>query len=282
MTDSNNTSDRKYDSGADFWRDNVMRYDADEAAIICKNYINVNLKCEHSDDERDFCREVFAAMYEATANKVNPTKLVYPYDFKTAGDRMETSYFTKNRELNYECTRAIDEAISASHYSEYHYNLELAAMSVIGEHGFERVNAVIAHQLQKHRFDGRYSEENKDWARDFVIYDESYSFMDSHACLIDDFARYARKLYTDFEADQFALPGCEEHGEDVHGYGIIRSIMIDENQGYAIGYNPDAVNPFVFWQFYVRDDRRSYNWGIYGEEIDAVNAYNARLFAAFN
>ena len=221
-------------------------------------------------------------MYEATTNKVNPAKLVYPYDFKTANDRSETSWFVKNREMNYECARAIDAAISTSCYKTNFYNLELAAMSVIGGHGFERVNRVLAHQLQKHHYDGRYSRENKDWARDFVVHDESHSFLNSHACLINDFARYVRKLYSDFEAERFALIGKAESGEEVEGYGITRSIMIDDNQGYAIGYNPDAVSPYVCWQFYIRDGERSYNWGVYGEKIDAENAYNARVFVAFN
>jgi hypothetical protein len=104
----------------------------------------------------------------------------------------------------------------------------------------------------------------------------------SHAILIEDFAKYACKLYEDLDAGRFALPGHEEHGEDVQGYEITRAFMIDENQGYVIAHNPNAVSEWVSWQFYIRDGERSYNWGIYGTEADAVNGYVARAFAAFN
>ena len=98
--DLNNKPNNGYNSGYDFWRDNALLYGADEAIGICSRYLDMQVKSELSDDERQFCREVFAAVYEATASKVVPHKLVYPYDFKTANDRMETSYFHKNREMN--------------------------------------------------------------------------------------------------------------------------------------------------------------------------------------
>jgi len=148
-----------YDTGADFWRDNVVKYGIDESIVICGNYLDMNLQREHSDDERQLCREIFAAMYEATAGNVVPAKLVYPYDFETANDRGETSFFHQNRSLNQECARSIDETISASCYKSNYYNLEVAAMSAINGHGFERVNAVLAHQIQKLEYDGAVTRE---------------------------------------------------------------------------------------------------------------------------
>jgi len=108
--------------------------------------------------------------------------------------------------------------------------------------------------------------------------------MSSHAILINDFTTYVRKLYADIGAERFALQGKEEQDESepVNGYRILRSIMVDDQQGYAIGHNPDAVSPFVCWQFYIRDCERSYNWGTYGDERVAVDNYNARVFIAVN
>ena len=100
-----------HDTGYDFWRDNAASYGINEVVGVCSRYLDMNLKREHSDDESQFCREIFAAMYEATADKVIPGRLVYPYDFKTAGARWETSYYHKNRNMNQECACAIDEAI---------------------------------------------------------------------------------------------------------------------------------------------------------------------------
>ena len=223
-------------------------------------------------------------MYEATANKVIPSKLVYPYDFKTANDRWETSYYHENCDINQECAHAIDEVISASCYKTNFYNLELAAMLVIVKYGFERVNTVLSHQIQKHDYDGRYSDTNKKWAWNFILPDDAFTFMRSHAILIESFTTYACKLYENLGADRFALLGREEHGEHepVHGYEIIRSIMFSTNQGYVIAHNPDNCDPFVCWQFTVDNDKHDYYWGIYGSEQTAVDGYNARLFVKFN
>jgi hypothetical protein len=282
LMDSRNRPFDGYNSGDEFWRDNVKKYGLVEACGICNRYLAMNLKRELSEDESQFCREIFAAMYEATTKEIIPERLVYPYDYKTADDRMETSYFRKNMELNKECVNAIDEAIKASNYATNHYNLELAAMSVISGHGFERVNAILANHIQRHEYDGRYSYDNKKWVKDFTFPDKTFMVIDSHPILIDSFTDYARKLFTNLGAERFMLPGNDEQVEDVQGFKIIRSIMVDKNQGYVIGYNPDAVDPYVCWQFYIRDGERNYNWGIYGDEQAAINGYKARLFVSHN
>jgi hypothetical protein len=283
--DSNNKPFNGYNSGADAWRDNAVSYGIDEAIIITRSYLDLNLKRKHPDDERQHCRELFAAMYEATVNKVALSKLVYPYGFETANSRFETSYYHKNRDMNQTCACAIDEAINASCYETNCYNLELAAMYVISAYGFERVNAVLAHQIQEHEYDGRYSAANKKWAKDFIIHENTHVFLNAHATLIDSFTTHARKLYENLGAERFALYGKEEHGETEpkNGYEIIRSIMIDDNQGYVIAHNSDACDPFVCWKLSISDDgERRYDWGIYGEKQDAIDGYNARLFVEFN
>ena len=271
-----------HDTSYDFWRDNAASYGIDEAVIICNRYLDMNLKREHSDDESRFCREIFAAMYEATADKVIPGRLVYPYDFKIASDRWETSYYHKSRNVNHECACAIDKAVSSSCYRTNYYNLELAAMSVIGGYGFERVNALLAHQIQKHESDDRYSGANKKWARAFIITDDTCAFLNSHATLIENLTTHARKLFADLSADRFALLGQEGSYEAVNGYGIIRSVMFNETQGCAIAHNSDACAPFVCWQFTEDNGERHYHWGIYGDKQTAIDGYNARLFKAFN
>ena len=274
-----------YNSGADAWHDYVLSYGLDEAIIISRNYLDMNLKRKVSDDEKQHCCELFAAMYEATANKIVPAKIVYPYGFETASDRWERSCFDRNREFNHDCARAIDEAISAGCYETNYCNTDLAAISVTNEYGFERVNAVLAHHIQKHKSDSRYSDANKKWAQNFVIPNDSHTFLRPHAILIDSFTTYARKLYADLGAERFALLGKEECGgfESVQGYEIIRSIMINNEEGYVLAHNPEAVSPYVCWKISVSDDgERRYDWGIYGDWQYAADGYNARLFSEFN
>lgn len=276
-----------YNSGTEFWRDNAISYSIEKAVIICRNYLNMQLKSEISNDERQFCWEVFMAMYEDTARrwqtflssgKADSAKLVYPYSLDEANKRMEVSLFHENRNLNQMCACAIDKAISESHYKTNYYNLELAVMVVVSKYGFERVNAILAHHIQNHKSDGRYSISNKNWAQSFKLPDNAFGFLASHATLIEDFTAYIRKLYTDLHAERFALPGQEEQGEDiVHGYKIIRSVTFCNGQGFVIGYNSDAVSPYVVWRFKTEEGQKEYFWGYYtDDEQSAADNYIAQ------
>ena len=203
-------------------------------------------------------------------------------DFKEkAAERLETSFYHESRERNAECARAIDNAINASCYETYRYNLELAAMSAIQQYGFARVNAVLAHNLQTHNSDGRYSRRNKDWAQGFSLADEAfrYSYMNAHPILLEDFTKHARTLYDAVDAERFLLPGHPEKGTAVHGYNIFHSIAFDDQRGFAMGLNPDASAPLVCWQFTIKDDgARDFYWGTYTDELAVVaDNYMARV-----
>lgn len=268
------------ETGADFWRDTALNHGADEAVAICGDYLDMNLKREHTDDERQFCRGLFSAMYEAAAGRADTAKILYPYSFEESDKRLEASHYHESRRLNGECARAIDAAIHDSCYKLYHYNLENAAWKVILDYGFNRVNVVLAHHIQEHEWDGRYSRANIEWAKNIAFHSKAFggTYIDAHATLVDDYTNYVRKLYVSLGAERFSLPGREEHGESVHGYEIIRAITFNTDRGFAIGHNPDAADTFVCWQFTVSDGSRDYYWGTYGEERTTADNYTARVF----
>ena len=271
--------ERHYATGADFWKDAAANYGIEEATGTCGRYLSMQIKTD-SDEERQFCRELFVAMHEATAARADPAMIVYPYSFEEATERQEASYFNENRDHNAICAQAIDSEINASRFETNRYNLKLAAMSVIQEHGFARVNAVLAHNLQKHDFDGRYSRDNKEWATGFTLPDGAldYAYLQAHPILLEDFTKYTRKLYEELGAERFALPGREESGQMVHGYEILRTIQFDNDRGFAIGHNPAAAEPFVTWQFTVENGKRDFYWGHYkSDEKNAGDDYAVRV-----
>ena len=194
--DTNSKPFSGYDTGYDFWRDNAVSYGIDEAIIISNNYLDMNLKSEHSDDERQFCREIFAAVYEATVDRDDPTKIVYPYDFKEANERGEVDDYHESRRRNGESARGIDELIYDSCYKTNFYNLEIAAMIAVLRYGFTRVNMILAFNIQKREYDGRYSSANKRWANTVTVPEKAFngSYLNAHACLVDSFTGYVRKL----------------------------------------------------------------------------------------
>jgi hypothetical protein len=283
-------SDNPISTGLEMWHDNVLSYGIEEAFTISRNYLDMNLKREHSREERQFCRELFAAMFEATASRVDPNKLVYPYSLETAEERTESSYYSSYRMKNTQCAYGIDSLISDSCYKSNFYNYEIAALRAIQDYGFPRICMVLAFNYRNKENDARFTSANKRWASEFPIQEKAFNdaWLQSHAILIDSFCDCVRKLYLELNAERFALPGNEEHGEFVGGVEIKRAITTSNagngfSTGFAIGHNPEAVSPWVCWQFAVREDKRHYYWGIYGEaEQTAIDAYNARVFVALN
>lgn len=55
------------------------------------------------------------------------------------------------------------------------------------------------------------------------------------------------------------------------GYSILKTVMLENGRGFALGYHPTAPAPYVTWAFY--DDekgRRQYEWGHYGNNLSAM------------
>jgi len=267
-----------YETGADFWRDTAVCHGKEEAIVICRRYLDAQIRTG-SREENQFCQELFTAMYEATAGKTDPAHLVYPYNFMRADERLESSFYHGSRKRNDECAKAIDDVIHKSCYEPNYYNLRGAARAVVAEYGFERVKLVLAHQIQHSDWDGRYSRANKEWAKglDIPVKPFERAILNAHPVLIEDFTNYTRKLYGELGAERFALPGRAESGQRVAGYEIARMITFNDQRGFAIGHNPDAVNPYATWQFSIEAGVIDFYWGAYSNsEKDAADNYTAR------
>jgi len=65
----------------------------------------------------------------------------------------------------------------------------------------------------------------------------------------------------------------------VHGYEIKRSVLFDDNRGFALAQSPDAPDPFVTWQFTENENgERDYYWGKYTTNQDrATMDYEHRI-----
>ena len=59
--------------------------------------------------------------------------------------------------------------------------------------------------------------------------------------------------------------------ETVQGYEIQRSVIFEDNRGFAIAHNPNAPDPYVTWQF-TQDDNgvRDYYWGRYTSSLESA------------
>ena len=72
--------------------------------------------------------------------------------------------------------------------------------------------------------------------------------------------------------------------ETVHGYEVKRSVLFENNRGFALAENPNAPDPFVTWAFTEgKDGKRDYEWGHYKTNIvTATRDYENRINEYFN
>lgn len=67
--------------------------------------------------------------------------------------------------------------------------------------------------------------------------------------------------------------------DNVKGYEIKRAIVFENDRGFALGENPQAVQPFATWQFTEdASGRRDYYWGHYTtDKAAATRDYKNRV-----
>jgi len=111
------------------------------------------------------------------------------------GDKM---LFHDSNRINQECAAALDKAISTHNTPTgngggAYYDFNTALKEVTDKYGTERVTAVIAHTINKRSWDGRLSQENKDWAKDIETPKVDYIPLNTHLAVFDGFVNTVRE-----------------------------------------------------------------------------------------
>lgn len=169
------------------------------------------------------------------------------------------------------CARAIERAISDG-YGENRLKKD-CAKKVLAEFGFDRVNWVLANTICEGDHDGRYSRENKQWAKQFnVPKDDSfknYNFaVKSHPGLVDVFTNIVRKEWQAlglYESNQ-----CYPENLDYTGKVVaIRPECLKDQYKTAAdqlfyaesgnGCRPEALGRKVFGQFLKDGERECFD-----------------------
>lgn len=118
----------------------------------------------------------------------NSPKPVYRESLSYAREHDEIDVFIADKNLNAECRDAIHAAINASRYDTDCYKMKDAVKQVVDDYGLERVELLMAKIVRGADWDGRYSRQNKEWAKGFVIPQSMKDiYSDTHPCLLDGF-----------------------------------------------------------------------------------------------
>ena len=112
---------------------------------------------------------------------------------------------------------------------------------IIREHGIDRVLYVLANTVRQKSWDGRFSSENKKWAREYQIPEDTLNkcfVVESHPAVVDGFINRIRKMEQGKSKIYFTrMEEKDDYGETV-GYS---AVTVNENDGYL--YNL-FDNPF--------------------------------------
>lgn len=130
-------------------------------------------------------------------------KYVYPYSLLEAKRSGELEKYRESFAENVRCANFIKDTIDKN-FDGYHLNKGVAK-TVIDEFGYDRVNFVLANTLKELKSDGRFSRENKDWAKGVFIPKNTVQginmnadfIVTSHPAVLDGFISQARKEYQD-------------------------------------------------------------------------------------
>lgn len=196
-------------------------------------------------------------------------KPVYTASRREAERLGEMNEWVESFAENCTCARAIDEAI-AEGYGDNRLNKD-CAKKILEEYGFDRVNWVLANTIREGEHDGRYSRENKEWAKKFCVpKDEqfrNYNFaLRSHPGLADVFANLVRKEWQNlglYEGEQCYPEKLDFKGKIV---AIRPDCLKDEYKSaldqlfYAeggFGCDPNAIGRKVYGRF-IKDGERAW------------------------
>ena len=124
---------------------------------------------------------------------------LYQLSVTEARARDEITMFRESHKLNIACKNAV-EATIRENFDGFHLKAG-CTKAVIEEYGIERVDWVLANTVQKKDYDGRFSRDNKAWAKTFPIPEGGSSMFDhrleyiveSHPAVLDGFIRLVRE-----------------------------------------------------------------------------------------
>ncbi len=134
-------------------------------------------------------------------------KPLYIWSLDYAVRSNERDLWRESYRENCDCARAIERAISENYQDN---SLDDCTKPIIDRYGFDRVNWVLANTIQEKSDDGRFSQENKAWAKGFYIPKDDVRWhfcVEAHPGLTDIFTNQARRAWQ--ALDLFDASHCE-------------------------------------------------------------------------
>lgn len=129
------------------------------------------------------------------------TRPFYPHSLSEAKRNGDLELYKQSHKANLDCKSTIEKTI-AQNFDGMHLNPD-TAKTVIAEFGYDRVGFILANTIQQKDWDGRFSRDNKAWAKetfiaeDFVLNEDRRReyVVESHPAVLEGFVNQFRRAY---------------------------------------------------------------------------------------
>ena len=184
---------------------------------------------------KDYCRHYHKDIY------CNKPVYLQTAAYAHAHDQMEM--YRASHGLSQGCKRDIDEAIR-SNYDGMHLKRGFED-EFIKQYGLERVSYIVATTINEHDYDGRYSRENKEWAKTVPMSESederSGCCLNIHPAILDGFASMIRKKIKENQQEGQETMAQERQEEEEkyltvtpQGHKVVSIIKDRDNRNIAI------------------------------------------------
>ena len=122
---------------------------------------------------------------------------IYRNSGSYAREHGEIERWRESKAANIACRDAIDKVV-AENYDGAHLKTDKILDAVVSDFGRERVELVLAATIQEKIHDGRFSNANKEWAKNVPMIDGDKCYMVSdraHSVLLDALTKAFRENY---------------------------------------------------------------------------------------
>ena len=195
--------------------------------------------------------------------------ILYEWSLSEAQKLGQVEDWRTSYKENCDCARSIEKGIRDNYDGA---SLDTGFMSdILKEYGFNRVNFVLANTVKRGSEDGRYSQENKDWARQFYVPNDDVRWhfeVGSHPGLVDLCVSNVRRQWQD--KGFFNKSHCDlDDGEYENKILVIKPSTLreeyqtPENQLFCatsgFGCNPGKTGRCVSGYYLVDGDSASFS-----------------------
>lgn len=186
---------------------------------------------------------------------------VYKFSVETAKQSGEIDAWRESRDENIRCRDFLDEQVREK-FDGFRLPDECAE-NAIKEFGYDRTMWVIANTILERKGDGRFSEQNRKWAKSLNISRDRHNYefaLNSHSCIVDGLASDVRKMYADLGLFNFEHIVKFDEPQDYTGKLLIiradvlkEEVRTPENQLFlavgGFGCSPEKSGRKVFGEF---------------------------------